>query len=54
MNRILFAAAFACIAVLLAYPAYAKRAAPKEVAPVQKDGIEYSASHERQGYVIAT
>ena len=32
----------------------AKRSAPKPVAPVVKDGIEYSAPLNRMGFVVAT
>ncbi len=35
-------------------PALAKRAAPKPVTPVVKDGIEYSAPLNRMGFVVAT
>lgn len=34
--------------------AWAKRAAPKDVTPVTKDGIEYSAPVDREGFVVAT
>jgi hypothetical protein len=40
---------FAC-----AMPGLAKRAAPKPVTPVVKDGIEYSAPLNRMGFVVAT
>ena len=32
----------------------AKRSAPKPVAPVARDGIEYSAPLDRMGFVVAT
>jgi hypothetical protein len=35
-------------------PASAKRAAPIQVKPVVKDGIEYSAPLSREGFVVAT
>ena len=35
-------------------PGLAKRAGPKPVAPVVKDGIEYSAPEGRMGFVVAT
>ena len=35
-------------------PALAKRSAPKQVASVVKDGIEYSAPANRMGFVVAT
>ena len=35
-------------------PVLAKRFAPKPVAPVVKDGIEYSAPLDRMGFVVAT
>ena len=35
-------------------PALAKRSAPKPVAPIAKDGIEYSAPPNRMGFVVAT
>jgi len=34
-------------------PALAKRAVPKPVKPVVKDGIEYSAPLNREGFVVA-
>ena len=39
---------------LTAIPASAKRAAPKPVPPVASNSIEYSAPHERMGFVVAT
>ncbi len=42
------------IALALALPAYAKRMAPKEVSPIQKNGVEYSAPIEKEGFVVAT
>jgi hypothetical protein len=38
----------------LTISANAKRPAPKAVPPVIKDGIEYSASSDRDGFVVAT
>ena len=35
-------------------PAFAKRGAPKQVKPVEKEGIEYSAPLDREGYIVAT
>jgi hypothetical protein len=42
------------ICALVATPALAKRAAPKAVPPIVKDGIEYSAPASRMGFVVAT
>ena len=47
------------ITILLALAAFAalpsaKRMAPKTVDPVTKDGIEYSAPLDREGFVVAT
>jgi hypothetical protein len=39
---------------LLAVPAWSKRRPPPTVAPVTRDGIEYSAPRDRMGFVIAT
>ncbi|MEI6165959.1 MAG: hypothetical protein WCS52_02085 [bacterium] len=43
-----------CTIALLISPAFAKRSTPKTVAPVSKDGIEYSAPLNREGFVVAT
>ncbi len=40
--------------VCLAGPALSKRKPPKAVAPVTRDGIEYSAPRDRMGFVVAT
>lgn len=51
--------AFRALAVLVAFflaatSAPAKRAAPKPVAAVIADAVEYSAPHELMGFVVAT
>ena len=51
-SMIIVAALMGIAAVVV--PAFAKRAAPKTVAPVAKDGIEYTAPMEREGFVVAT
>jgi hypothetical protein len=54
--KTLFPIVIVLTAVLLcaAAPASAKRAAPKPVQSVVRDGIEYSAPPEREGFVVAT
>jgi hypothetical protein len=42
------------VLLCLVAPASSKRAAPKPVKPVVKDGIEYSATLNREGFVVAT
>ena len=44
----------AALLLCAAAPASAKRAAPKPVQPVLKEGIEYSAPVSREGFVVAT
>ena len=46
----------ACVSlsVLLATAVYAKRSAPKAVAPLTQDGIVYSAPPTQMGFVVAT
>ncbi len=51
--EIVMMAAMLALAALAA-TALAKRAAPKPVEPVAKDGIEYSAPVDREGFVVAT
>jgi hypothetical protein len=50
-NALLLSLAFVLCATV---PALAKRSAPKRVAPILKDGIEYSAPLDRMGFVVAT
>jgi len=45
--------AIALITVCVATTVFAKRSAPKPVASVTKDGIEYSVPHDRMGFVAA-
>lgn len=40
--------------VFVAAPAWSKRRPPPAVAPVTRDGIEYSAPVDRMGFVVAT
>ncbi len=54
MKNFLAAVVLASFAFIIAGTAYAKRAAPAEVASVQKDGVEYSAPHDKEGFVVAT
>ena len=54
MKRRLIVLASVCTIALLVLPAFAKRSPPKTVAPVTKDGIEYSAPLDREGFVVAT
>ncbi len=55
MKRILPFLIFALTAfVLVLTPVVAKRAAPKPVAPVVANAVEYSAPHEQMGFVVAT
>jgi len=54
MKRRLIILALVCTVALLVSPAFAKRSPPKLVAPVAKDGIEYSAPLDREGFVVAT
>lgn len=42
------------VLLCLVTPVSTKRAAPKAVKPVVKDGIEYSAPLNREGFVVAT
>ena len=46
--------ATACAMSVLVSSAFAKRSPPKVVTPVAKDGIEYSAPVDREGFVVAT
>ncbi|OGV35922.1 MAG: hypothetical protein A2X48_06015 [Lentisphaerae bacterium GWF2_49_21] len=54
MNMKLMMMVLVVAAVCLAVPAFAKRSAPEQVKPVEKDGIEYSAPADRMGFVVAT
>jgi hypothetical protein len=51
--KTLFLLVIATAVLLLAMPALAKRAAPKTVPPVTRDGIEYSTPLDRMGFVVA-
>ena len=54
MKQKMIMLATVCTIALLISPAFAKRSSPKTVAPVTKDGIEYSAPLDREGFVVAT
>jgi len=55
MKRIMIMIMITALAlVCLAGPTLSKRKPPKAVAPVTKDGIEYSAPLHRMGFVVAT
>lgn len=54
MKNILVALSTLLAIVSAAPPALAKRAAPPEVAPVERGGIEYAVPTEREGFVVAT
>ena len=50
----LFGMVLTALLLCAAAPASAKRAAPKPVQPVVRDGIEYSAPLNREGFMVAT
>jgi hypothetical protein len=50
-NALLLSLAFVLCATV---PALAKRSAPKPVAPIVEDGIQYAAPTDRMGFVVAT
>lgn len=52
-TRLITLASVGTVALLIS-PAFAKRSPPEIVAPVAKDGIEYSAPLDREGFVVAT
>jgi len=53
-RRKVLASTISAVLLCLVTPALAKRAAPKPVKPVVKDGVEYSAPFNREGFVVAT
>lgn len=54
MNRISALLALCALLVCGIAPAFAKRAAPRPVAPVLCKGVQYSAPHDAMGFVVAT
>jgi len=53
MRRLSSLVAVMLITALLASNAEAKRAAPKDVPPVTRNGVVYSAPHDQMGCVVA-
>jgi len=53
MRRLSSLAVVLLITAFLASNAEAKRAAPKNVPPVTRNGVTYSAPHDQMGYVVA-
>jgi hypothetical protein len=53
MRNLVTAFTFIVLASVLSVHVQAKRGAPKDVAPVTKNGVVYSAPHEHMGFVVA-